>query len=306
MIMNRALVVFVFVLLLASVDAAQAISAAAGPGVMIVDTHVTQDFQGVDEYELVVHNTDIIPLQVHFTLEGDINNTYIMDVEFGDNDFILQPNKRRTIPVAFSAKAAGTYHGKILSLFSGVQESDERTGADVGFAAATKVTINVYGERPEGRVTDVVVGDIGVDEPLLIIAGFENIGGVVALPRFSATILKNGEVVDVITAPGTAILPQEVSVLNATWDSTGYGTGNYTANLEVKLGDCVVYDNNHNFSIVLQLDSEPLKPTAHAAVVRTPQDESGKAPLTIYPLLMGFASAAVLIFRKRSARGGGK
>lgn len=303
--MNRVSVVFVFVLLMASVDAAQAISAAAGPGVMIVDTRVTQDFQGVDEYELVVHNTDIIPLQVYFTLEGDLNNTYIMDVEFGDNGFILQPNKRRTIPVAFSTKAAGTYHGKIRSLFSGVQESDERTGADVGFAAATKVTINVYGERPEGRVADVVVGDIGIDEPLLITAEFENTGGVVALPRFSVTILKNSEVVDTVTAPGIAILPQGRGVLNVTWDSTGYGTGNYTANLEVKLGDCVVYDNSHNFSIVLQLDSEPLKPTAHAAVVRTPHDE-GKAPLTVYPLLMGFASAAMLIFRKRSARGGGK
>ena len=114
--MNRVSVVFVFVLLLTSVDAAQAISAAAGPGVMIIETHVTQDFQGVDEYELVVHNTDTIPLQVHFTLEGDINNTHIVDVEFADNDFILQPNKRRTIPVTFSAKVAGTYHGKILNL----------------------------------------------------------------------------------------------------------------------------------------------------------------------------------------------
>ena len=304
--MNRASVVFVFVLLLTSVDAAQAISAAAGPGVMIVDAHVTQDFQGVDEYELVVYNTDIIPLQVHFTLEGDINNTYIMDVEFGDNDFILQPNKRRTIPVAFSTKVAGTYHGKIRSLFSGVQESDGRTGADVGFAAATKVTINVHGERQEGRVTDVLVGDIKINEPLLITAEFENTGGVVASPLFSVTILKNGEMVDTVSAPGTAILPQDVGVLNVTWDSTGQGTGNYTASLEVKLGDDVVYDNNHNFSIVLQFDSEPLKPTAHAAIVRTPHDEGGKTPLTIYPLLMGFASAALLIFRKQSARGGGK
>jgi len=303
--MNRASVVFVFVLLLTSVDAAQAISAAAGPGVMIVDTHVTQDFQGVDEYELVVHNTDIIPLQVHFTLEGDVNNTYIMDVEFGDNDFIMQPNKRRTIPVAFSTKVAGTYHGKIRSLFSGVQESDERTGADVGFAAATKVTINVHGERPEGHVADVVVSDIGIDELLLITAEFENTGDVVASLRFSATILKNGEVVDMVSAPGTAIPPQEVSLLNATWDSTGHGTGNYTANIEVKLGDDVVYDNNHNFSIVLQLDSESLQPATHAAIVRTPQDEGGKAPLTIYPLLMGFASAALLIFRKQSDGGGG-
>ncbi len=302
--MNRVLVVFV--LLIASVDAAQAISAAAGPGVMIIDTHVTQDFQGVDEYELVVYNTDIIPLQVHFTLEGDINNTHIVDVEFGDNDFILQPNKRRTIPVAFSTKVAGTYHGKIRSLFSGVQESDERTGADVGFAAATKVTINVHGERPEGRVADVVVGDIKVNELLLITAEFENTGGVVASPLFSVTILKNGEVVDTVSAPGTAILSQEVGVLNVTWDSTGQGTGNYTVDLEVKLVDDVLYDNSHNFSIVLQLDSEPLQSATHAAVVRTPHDESEKAPLTVYPCLIGFASAAMLIFRKRSARGGGK
>ena len=304
--MNRASVVFVFMLLLTSVDAAQAISAAAGPGVMIVDTHITQDFQGVDEYELVVQNTDIIPLQVHFTLEGDINNTYIMDVEFGDNDFILQPNKRRTIPVAFSAKVAGTYRGKILSLFSGVQESDGRTGADVGFAAATKVTINVHGERPEGRVTDVGVSDIEINEPMSIFVEFENTGGVVASPLFSATIIKNGEVVETVSAPCTEILPHEKGVLNMTWDSTGQGTGNYTADIEVKLGDDVLYDNSHNFSIVLQLDYEPLQSATHAAIVRTPHDESEKAPLTIYPFLVGFASAALLIFRKQSARGGGK
>ncbi|RZN36098.1 MAG: hypothetical protein EF813_07760 [Methanosarcinales archaeon] len=304
--MSRVSVVFVFVLLLTSVDVVQAISAAAGPGVMIVDTHVTQDFQGVDEYELVVYNTDIIPLRVYFTLEGDINNTYIMDVEFGDNDFILQPNKRRTIPVAFSAKVAGTYHGKIRSLFSGVQESGERTGADVGFAAATKVTINVHGERPEGCVTGVLVGDIGIDELLLITAEFENTGGVVASPRFSVMIRKNGEMVDTVSAPGTAILPRDVGVLNVTWDSTGQGTGNYTAILEVKLGDDVVYDDNHNFSVVLQLGSESLQSATHAAIVRTPHDESEKAPLTIYPLLMGFASAVLLIFRKQSVRGGGK
>ncbi len=304
--MNRVSVVFVFVLLLTSVDAAQAISAAAGPGVMIIETHVTQDFQGVDEYELVVHNTDIIPLQVHFTLEGDINNTHIVDVEFGDNDFSLQPNKRQTIPVAFSAKVAGTYHGKILSLFSGVQESDDRTGADVGFAAATKVTINVYGERPEGRVTDVRVSDTEINEPMSIFVEFENRGGVAASPMFSATILKNGEVVDTVSAPGTAILPQEVGVLNVTWDSTGQGTGNYTADLEVKLGDDVLYDNGHNFSIVLQLGSEPLQSATHVVTVRTPHDEIEKTPLTVYPCLIGFASAALLIFRKRSARGGGK
>jgi len=302
--MNRVLVVFV--LLIASVDAAQAISAAAGPGVMIIETHVTQDFQGVDEYELVVHNTDIIPLQVHFTLEGDINNTHITGVEFGDNDFILQPNKRRTIPVAFSAKVAGTYHGKIRSLFSGVHESDDRTGADVGFAAATKVTLNVYGERPEGRVTDVRVSDTGINEPVSIFIEFENIGGVVASPMFSATIIKNGKVVDTVSAPGTEILPQEVGVLNVTWDSTGQGTGNYTADLEVKLGDDVLYANSHNFSIVLQLSSEPLQSATHATIVQTPYDESEKAPLTVYPFLIGFASAALLLFRKRSARGGGK
>ena len=304
--MNRVSVVFVFVLLLTSVDAAQAISAAAGPGVMIIETHVTQDFQGVDEYELVVYNTDTIPLQVHFTLEGDINNTHIVDVEFADNDFILQPNKRRTIPVTFSAKVAGTYHGKILSLFSGVQESDDRTGADVGFAAATKVTINVYGERPEGRVTDVRVSDIRINEPMPIFAEFENTGGVVASPMFSATILKNGAVVGTVSAPGTTILPQEVGVLNVTWDSTGRGTGNYTADLEVKLGDDVLYANSHNFSIVLQLGSEPLQSATHAAIMQTPHDESEKASLTVYPFLIGFASAALLIFRKRSARGGGK
>ena len=302
--MNRVLVVFV--LLIASVDAAQAISAAAGPGVMIIDTHVTQDFQGVDEYELVVHNTDTIPLQVHFTLEGDINNTHIVDVEFGDNDFILQPNKRRTIPVAFSAKVAGTYHGKILSLFSGVQESDARTGADVGFAAATKVTINAYGESPEGRVTDARVSDIGINELMSIFVEFENTGGVVASPLFSATIIKNGEVVETVSAPGTEILPQEVGVLNVTWDSTGKGTGNYTVDLEVKLVDDVLYDNSHNFSIVLQLGSEPLQSVTHATTVRTPHDESEKAPLTVYPCLIGFASAALLIFRKQSTRGGGK
>jgi len=305
MIMNRVLVVFV--LLLTSVDAAQAISAAAGPGVMIIETRVTQDFQGVDEYELVVHNTDTIPLQVHFTLEGDINNTHIVDVEFADNDFILQPNKRRTIPVTFSAKVAGTYHGKILSLFSSVQESDGRTGADVGFAAATKVTINAYGERPEGRVTDARVRDIEINEPMSIFVEFENTGGVVASPMFSATITKNGEVADTISAPGTEILPQEVGVLNVTWDSTGQGTGNYTADLEVKLGDDVLYDNSHNFSIVLQLGSEPLQSATHVEILRTPHDdESEKAPLTVYPCLIGFASAALLIFRKRSARGGGK
>jgi hypothetical protein len=303
--MNRVLVIFV--LLLTSVDAAQAISAAAGPGVMIIETHVTQDFQGVNEYELVVHNTDTIPLQVHFTLEGDINNTHIVDVEFADNDFILQPNKRRTIPVAFSAKVAGTYRGKILSLFSGVQKSDARTGADVGFAAATKVTINVHGERPEGRVTDARVRDIEINEPMSIFVGFENTGGVVASPLFSATIIKNDEVVDTISAPGTEILPQEVGVLNVTWDSTGQGTGNYTADLEVKLGDDVLYDNSHNFSIVLQLGSEPLQSATHAEILRTPNDdESEKAPLTVYPCLIGFASAALLIFRKRSARGDGK
>jgi len=303
--MNRVSVVLVFVLLLTSVDAAQAISAAAGPGVLIIDTHVT-DFQGADEYELVVYNTDTIPLQVHFTLDGDINNTHIMDVEFGDNDFILQPNERRTIPVVFSAKVAGTYSGKILSLFSGVQESDDRTGADVGFAAATKVTINIHGERPEGRVTDVRVSDIEINEPMPIFVEFENAGGVVASPMFSATILKNGAVVDTVSASGTEILPYEKGVLNLTWDSTGQGTGNYTAELEVKLGDDVLYANSHNFSIVLQLGSEPLQSSTHAEVVQTPHDESEKAPLTVYPCLIGFASAAMLLFRKQSTRGGRK
>lgn len=140
-----------FIILMISIDTSQAISAAAGPGVMIVDTHVAQE---VEEYELVVQNTDTSPLRVNFIVEGDINNTDIVDIEFGDNDFILQPNRKRIIPVAFSVKTAGTYHGKILSSFSGVQELDGTTGAGVGFAATTKVTINARGEHSEGRVTD--------------------------------------------------------------------------------------------------------------------------------------------------------
>ena len=289
------------VLLVLSIDTAQAISAAAGPGVMIVDTYVTQNFQGVDEYELVVQNTDMIPLRVHFAIEGDINNTHIMDVEFGDNDFILQPNKKRTVPIAFSPKVAGKYHGKILSSFSSVEETDEKTGADIGFAATTKVTINAYGEHPEGRIINVRVSDIGINEPLLIIAEFENTGDVAALPRLSAMITKNNGVVDTVSAARIEVPPYEKGVLNLTWDSTGEGTGNYIADVEIKLGDELLYDEKHNFSIVLQNIPESMHTAAHPATVDT---DDNRASLTTYPFLTGFASALLLAFRKRAGKGG--
>ena len=182
-----------FVLLLL-INPAKGVSVAAGPGVIIVNIHASQDFQEVDEYELVVQNTDTVPLQVHFLLEGDIDQPNIIDIKFGDNDFILQPNKERTIPVSFSVKTAGTYHGKILSSFGSVQELNETTGAGAGFFVTTKVTINAYGERPEGNISNVTVSDIWVNEPLVITAEFRNTGNVAALLLFSVTILKDREV----------------------------------------------------------------------------------------------------------------
>jgi len=294
-------ILLILIVLIPHINTTQAISAAAGPGVIIIDTDVSQDFQDFEKCELIVKNTDIVPLRVHFSIQGDINNTDIININFDNNDFILQPNNKQTITVSFSAKAPGTYHGKIFSSFYNTQESGDTTGSGVGFAATTKVTINVFGEQPEGSVANVTVHDIGVNDPLVITAEFENTGNVVAFPYFTAAIIKNNEVIDTVSANSIEILPYKKQVLDLIWDSTGEGTGNYSASIKIELGEKILCDNEYEFMIILRdfTDTTPTPTSTITEEINTSSKKSTSIPVTTCILIIGLISVLLLVLKKK-------
>ncbi len=299
----KVMFLLIFISLIIHTDSSQAISAAAGPGVIIIDTVASQDFKEAKKCNLIVQNTDIVPLQVHFSTQGDINNSDIIRINFSDNNFILQPDNKQTISVSISAKAPGTYQGKILSSFCSAQESSDVTGSGVSFSASTKVTVNVYGEQPSGSVTNVTVHDISVNEPLVITAEFENTGNVVASLYFTTAIIKNNEIVDTISANSTEVTAHNKQALELVWDSTGQGTGNYTANIKIGLYDEILYDNNHEFIIILQdsLKSTPTPTITHnSTITEEINTASNKSTSKItYALVIGIIMILLLVIIKQ-------
>jgi hypothetical protein len=298
---NKVMFMLIFISLMIHIDSSQAISAAAGPGVIIIDMVASQDFKEAKECNLVVQNTDIVPLQVHFSTQGDINNSDIIRINFSDNDFFLQPDSKQTILVSISAKAPGTYQGKILSSFCSVQESSDVTGSGVTFSASTKVTINVYGEQPSGSVANVTVHDISVNKPLVITAEFENTGNVVASPYFTAAIIKNNEIVDTISANSTEIPAYNKQALELVWDSTGQGTGNYTANIKIGLYDEILYNNTHKFMIVLQDSLKSTSTITHNSTVAEEINTASNKNMSkyTYALVIGIIIILLLVIIKQ-------
>jgi hypothetical protein len=115
----------------------------------------------------------------------------------------------------------------------------------------SEVLIQVTGTQIlNGTVKSITTTDIEIDYPLKIKVKFKNEGNVIAKPKITVTITKDGKLVDSIVHDETGIKPDCEDTITVLWNTTEQRTGDYTADVEVSLGDDVLANKSLPFKIL--------------------------------------------------------
>lgn len=115
----------------------------------------------------------------------------------------------------------------------------------------SEVLIQVTGTQIlKGTVKSITTTDIEIDYPLKIKVEFKNEGNVVAKPKIAVTITKDGKLVDSFVHDETGIKPDYEDTITVLWNTTGRETGDYTAGVEISLGNEVLTSNDLPFKIL--------------------------------------------------------
>ena len=127
----------------------------------------------------------------------------------------------------------------------------EGAAAQAVIRIPSKITIDVTGTQIlKGTVKSITTTDTEIDYPLKIKVLFQNEGNVVAKPKIAVTITKDGELIDNFVHDETGIKPDTKDTITVLWNTTEQRTGDYTADVEVSLGDEVLADKNLPFKIL--------------------------------------------------------
>jgi hypothetical protein len=147
-----------------------------------------------------------------------------------------------------NANYAGTIYAQSIP-----KESLETEGAaaQAVIRIPSKIVINVTGTQIlKGTVKSMTTTDTEIDYPLKIRVLFQNEGNVVAKPKIAVAITKDGELVDSIVHDETGIKPGYEDTITVLWNTTGRETGDYTADVEISLGNEVLTSKDLPFKIL--------------------------------------------------------
>lgn len=127
----------------------------------------------------------------------------------------------------------------------------EGAAAQAVIRIPSKITIDVTGTQIlKGTVKSITTTDTEIDYPLKIKVEFKNEGNVIAKPKIAVTITKDGELVDSFVHDETGIKVDSGDTIKVLWNTTGQEIGDYTADVEVSLGDEVLANKNLPFKIL--------------------------------------------------------
>ena len=106
---------------------------------------------------------------------------------------------------------------------------------------------------------------------------------------------------DTISANSTEIPAHNKHALELVWDSTGQGTGNYTANIKIGLYDEILYDNNHEFMIILQDSLKSTSTITHNSTVTEEINTASNKNMSkyTYALVVGIIIILLLVIIKQ-------
>ncbi len=218
---------------------------------LIVNSQLLSSEEEVTEQTcLMVVNRGEEDVVANFEFEGDLADTAIMDTIMGEN-ITIPAGQSRDVEIVFNLRTTGKFEGKIYTYIRPAAESSsEGASSRVGMGLVTNVVVNVRGEAPEGQVKDVIVNDVEINRPLHVLVEFENKGNVSAQPVVKAEIVKDNVSLANIENSDTIILKGTSGVVDLVWDTTGQGTGEYLAGVEVFLGKETLEQGDHTFSIL--------------------------------------------------------
>lgn len=232
---------------------ASAISGGAGPGSLIITSQLLSDQEvTVKEASITMYNSGNEPLIAHFELEGDISNPAVMNVEFEDNQPIIQPGEDKRCKITFTMKTRGTFEGILNTYLDNLPDETEEisgAGATMGIGTMTKVKVIVKGEAPKGQVKSIVVNNVEINRPLRILTMFENKGKVTAQPVISVDVFKGRELIGSSKNTEAIVQVGETKTIVLEWNTTGQGTGDYRAFVCVILGEETLEEEELDFSI---------------------------------------------------------
>ncbi|CAD6492622.1 MAG: hypothetical protein EMLJLAPB_00331 [Candidatus Argoarchaeum ethanivorans] len=114
-----------------------------------------------------------------------------------------------------------------------------------------EVLIQVTGTQIlKGTVKSITTADIEIDYPLKIKVEFKNEGNVVAKPKIAVAITKGGKLVDSFVHDETGIKPDCEDTVTVLWNTTEQGTGDYTTDVAVSLGEELLITKSLPFKIL--------------------------------------------------------
>ncbi len=240
------------ILLIMSIIPVSAITGGTGPSAFVINGQLlTDEVATLEESTLTIYNYGDEPIKAHFELEGEISNPSVINVNFEEEEPVIQPGESREIKVTFVVKSLGTYSGKIHTYLDNLetQELAGGAGATIGIGTITDVKVIVQGEAPKGQVRNITVNDVEINKLLHILTDFENKGRVTAQPVIFAEIYKGDTQLEKVENTEAIVQVGENDIIDLAWDTTGQGTGEYRALVSVMLGEETLEEKEFNFSI---------------------------------------------------------
>lgn len=146
--------------------------------------------------------------------------------------------------------ANGKYSAKILAKKAGEQGEGDTTMA-VSVVSSSVVSIDVTGEQfLKGNVRSITIQDVETGQPLRIKVDFENQGNVKATPKIEAKLMQNTNSLDTITLQNDTLDVNGIKIIEVEWPTEGRGTGNFSADVAVYLGDEKLKQETIEFGIL--------------------------------------------------------
>jgi hypothetical protein len=213
------------------------------------------------EYErtIKVFNPDREDINVALGAEGEISD-WISFYQASDSSerietlSIAADQEKVSVVVKFDIPtdtANGTYTGTIYAEIVPESTDETETGVTTTLRVPSDVTIEVTGtQNISGAITTISTEDTEVNYPVRIMIGFSNTGNVEVTPQVDVEISNESGSVSELDYAGTTVKPESQEIIQIEWDSTGQQPGDYSAHVEVTLGDVTFGERDLEFALL--------------------------------------------------------
>ncbi len=163
-----------------------------------------------------------------------------------------QNNITLLVRVNIPSDANNGTHTATIYADTASSEIIDATGISAVLRSTATLTIGVTGAQIiSGEVMSITTENVEVNYPQRTTVAFNNTGNVAAILDIDVTIAPEDKTfVDKITAASNGLKPGKVQTVSVEWLTTGKPTGNYLADVSVRLNDNVLKKENLRFAVL--------------------------------------------------------